>query len=71
MKDTDYTKLIELTPVGGGYLPVNEAAHSLLDNCHSGEVLTFQEVSARDLNFHRAYFSLIGYIYDWLIQGYF
>ena len=66
MKDTDYTKLIELTPVGGGYLPVNEAAHSLLDNCHSGEVLTFQEVSARDLNFHRAYFSLIGYIYDWL-----
>jgi hypothetical protein len=70
VKDTDYDKIIELTPVGGGYLPVNQNAHDLLDNCHSGEVLSFREVTERDVNFHRAYFSFIGYIYDWLPKAF-
>lgn len=66
MTDLDYDKIIELTPVGGGYLPANERAEELLLSSHSGEVLSFREVTARDLKFHQAYFSLINYIYDWL-----
>ena len=64
MKDTDYDKIIELTPVGGGFLPANERAEELLLSSHPSEVLSFLEVTARDLKFHRAYFSLIHYIHD-------
>ena len=66
MKDTEFNELIELTPVGGGFLPANERAEELLSSSATGEILSFQEVTTRDVKFHRAYFSLIHYIYDWL-----
>lgn len=66
MKTTDYHKLIELVVVGGGFLPHNANATQLLEQSSKGEVLTFREMTNRDLSFHRAYFSLLGYIYDYL-----
>lgn len=66
MKDSDYTKIIEMTISGGGMLPANQAAVDLIDNCAHGEVISLMGVTARDVTFHRAYFSLLNYIYDWL-----
>ena len=66
MKDTDYTKIIEVTPVGGGFLPANQNAIELVDASVSGEVISLIECGKRDVKFHRAYFSLLGYIYSWL-----
>ena len=66
MKDSDYTKIIEMTISGGGMLPANQAAVDLIDNSAHGEVISLMEVGQRDVKFHRAYFSLLGYIYDWL-----
>jgi len=70
MRDTDYNKILEFTPAGGGMLPGNQLAVELLDNATPGEVFSFLEVGARDINFHRAYFSLIGYVYDWLPKSF-
>jgi hypothetical protein len=66
MKDKDYNKLIELTYVGGGFIPANDNAEILIDNCINGQILAFTEVTARDIKFHRCYMSLLGYIYDYL-----
>ncbi len=66
MKDSDYLKLIELVNVGGGFMPVNEVATELLEQSVKGEIMQFTEVTQRDVNFHKCYFSLIGYIYDYL-----
>lgn len=65
MKDTDYNDLVELTPVGGGFLPVNQNAQTMLEMGRRGEVIAFREVTARDLSFHRAYFALLRSIYAW------
>ena len=70
MRDTDYDKIIEITSVGSGFLPVNAAAVELADGSRTGEVISLIEVTARDTNFHRAYFSLLGYIYDWLPKSF-
>lgn len=70
MRDTDYDKIIELTSAGSGFLPANSRAIELADNCHTGEVISLIEVGKRDITFHRAYFSLLGYIYDWLPKNF-
>lgn len=66
MKDSEFNKLLEFSVTGGGMLPANQAAVDLIDNCAHGEVISLMEVTARDITYHRAYFSLLGYIYDWL-----
>ncbi len=66
MKDSDFLKLVQLTNVGGGFLPANENATELLEQSAKGEILSFVECTERDLKFHSCYFSLIGYIYDFL-----
>lgn len=43
MKDTDFQKICEFTTAGGGLLPANQQAIELIDNCVSGEVLSFVE----------------------------
>lgn len=68
MKDTDYNRILEFANVGGGLVPHNEAANELLEQSHRGEVIAFNEVTARDISFHRAYMGLISYIYDYLPQ---
>ena len=59
-------KIIEMTVTGGGCLPANEEAVELIDNSVEGEVISFIEVTSRDVSFHRAYFSLLHYIWTWL-----
>jgi len=66
MKDTDFAKRIELVNVGGGFIPHNQIAQELLDRTAKGEVLTFEEVTSRDLTFHRFYFALLSFIYDYM-----
>lgn len=66
MKDTDYNDRIELVNVGGGWMPANEPAEELLISTAKGELTTFQEVSARDLKFHKCYMLLLSYIYDYM-----
>ena len=66
MKQSNYEQLIELAYVGGGFIPANEKAYELADNCKKGEVITFKEITARDLKFHRCYMILLKTIYDYL-----
>ena len=63
MKDTEYHSIIELLYTGGGWLPANQNAMELSEQAGMGEVFTFKEITGRDLNFHRCYFSLLSYIY--------
>lgn len=66
MKDQDFYHIVNLSNVGGGFIPANEKAQELLDGSMRGEVISFLEVTDRDLRFHRAYFSLLAFIYDYL-----
>ena len=66
MKTTDYQNLVDLTYVGGGFVPANQKARELIENCTKGEVVTFEEITQRDLKFHKCYFSLLNMIYDYL-----
>ena len=66
MTDKDYSRLIELTWVGGGFIPYNQNAESLANQCVKGEIITFIEVTKRDLKFHRCYMSLLAFIYDYM-----
>ena len=66
MKDTDFHKLIELSWVGGGFVPANENAEELTSGLKRGEVITFEEVTARDLKLHNGYFALLRFIWQYL-----
>lgn len=70
MKDKDFNKLIDLTYVGGGFIPANQNARELIDRCEKGEIVSFNEVTQRDLSFHRCYFLLLSFIYDYLPQSF-
>ena len=63
MTDRDYEHIIELTYKGGGFLPANDAGRELAEQLGIGQVVAFQEITARDLSFHRCYMAMIGYIY--------
>jgi hypothetical protein len=66
MKDSDFHKIQEWANVGGGLIPVSTNAIELLEQSHKGEVLSFLEVTNRDVKFHRCYFSLLNYIHSYL-----
>jgi len=66
MKDTEFYKLIELCNVGGGFVPVNQNAIEMFEQSHKGEILSFLEVTSRDLKIHRAYFALLKFIYGYM-----
>ena len=68
MKDSEFSKIIELQPVGGGFIPSNENARELLTMSRQSEILSFKEVTQRDIKFHRCYFSMLGFIYDFMPQ---
>jgi hypothetical protein len=70
MKDSDYKKLIELANVGGGFIPANDNAKELLNRTHKGEVITLNEVTQRDLSFHKCYFALLSFIYEYLPESF-
>jgi hypothetical protein len=66
MKKSDYDKLSEWLNVGGGLTPHNDNAKELIEQSSRGEIIAFKEVTARDVNFHRCYFALLNYIYDYM-----
>ncbi|MFA5715422.1 MAG: hypothetical protein WC998_06765 [Candidatus Paceibacterota bacterium] len=66
MTDKEFHKLMDFAYVGGGLIPVSVNAIELLEQTGKSEVLSFLEVTNRDIKFHRCYFSLLGFIYDYL-----
>lgn len=66
MNKTEFDKLLEFVYKGGGFIPHNNAAFELAHNCGVGEIITVKESGARDVQFHRCYFSLLAYIYGLL-----
>ena len=66
MKDKDFYNLVDFYNAGGGLLPVNQRANEIIEQSDQGEVISFIEVTQRDLRFHRCYMSLLSYIYDYL-----
>jgi hypothetical protein len=70
MKDTQFNQLIELSYQGGGFIPANENAEHLAENCGRGEVISFIEVTNRDLKFHKAYMGFISYIWGYLPKSF-
>lgn len=65
MKDVDFHRIIELRPVSGGFLPVNDSAKELLDGAGKDEILSFTEVTDRDLKLHRCYMSLLSFLWSY------
>lgn len=63
MLDTDYQNLLEFMPSNGVLIPANQAAIDMMAIVRQGEIQTLKNISRRDIKFHRAYFSLINYIY--------
>lgn len=70
MKDSDFYKLVEFTNAGGGLLPLNSNAVELVEMSRKGEILTFKEITNRDTRFHRCYFSLLNFIYDYMPKSF-
>lgn len=70
MKDSDYHNIIELTYMGGGWVPANNKAQELAERCAKGEVISIQEVTQRDIRFHRCYFALLNFIYNYLPKNF-
>ena len=66
MTDKDYLRIQEWCNVGGGIIPVSDNAIELLEQSHKGEVLSFIEVTNRDVKFHRCYFALLNFIYGYM-----
>jgi hypothetical protein len=66
MNQEDYKGLIELVYVGGGYIPHNDKAKEFSENKVKGEIIPFKEATQRDVKFHRCYFSLLNFIYEYL-----
>ena len=66
MTDKDYHKLMDFAYMGGGMIPVSQNAIELCEQSDKGEILSFYECTSRDLKFHSCYFSLLGFIYDYL-----
>ena len=66
MKDKDFYNIVNLVNVGGGWVPANEKAQELLETSGKGEVISVLEVTSRDLSFHKAYFALLSFIYDYM-----
>jgi len=70
MTDKDYKIIIELTYMGGGWVPANQNAQELAERCVKGEVIAIQEVTQRDIRFHRCYFALLNLIYNYLPKNF-
>ena len=70
MSDKELNKLVDFYNAGGGLLPVNDKAHELMDQLSHGEVISFKEVTARDLRFHKCYMSLINFIYGYMPKSF-
>jgi hypothetical protein len=70
MTDKDFHRLMDFAFVGGGMIPVSVNAKELLEQCDKGEVLSFLEITNRDLKFHRCYFALLKFIYGYMPESF-
>lgn len=70
MRSDDFAKLVELKYTGGLFIPNNDNAHALCDLLRQGDVVSFHEVTQRDVKFHRCYFQLLGFIYEYLPESF-
>jgi len=52
--------------MGGGMIPVSPNAIELCEQSDNGEVLSFVEITNRDVKFHRCYFALLNFIYGYM-----
>lgn len=66
MKPEEFLELIQIAKAGEGFVFANEKAEELFNNLAEGEVIELQICQNRDIKLHRAYFLLLGYIYDYL-----
>ena len=66
MKKSEYDRLHEFIYRGGGFIPVNSNAQELAQQTGIGEIVTFHEVTSRDLKFHQCYFTLLNYIWGFM-----
>lgn len=65
MTDKEYKDLLEFQWVGG-LIPINENAIEFCETLKKGDIVELKDVTKRDLVFHRAYFGLMSYIYNYL-----
>jgi len=70
MTQEDYNNLMEFVYVGGGYLPHNVKAKEFSAFRGKGELIHFKEATMRDINFHRCYFSILNFIYEYLPKNF-
>jgi len=66
MTDKDFHKLVDYYNAGSGLLPVNQRAQELIEQSTKGEVISFIEVTQRDIKMHRCYFALLNFIYGYM-----
>ena len=66
MKDKDFEKRIDFVVVKGGLIPHGNNAEETMLNAGNGEILSFKLMTQRDMQFHRCYFSIIGFIYEYM-----
>jgi hypothetical protein len=66
MSDKDFYNLVDFYNAGGGLLPANERAQEIMEQLASGEIVSFKEITARDLKRHRCYFSLLKFIWGYM-----
>ena len=66
MRDSDFHKLMDFAYVGGGLIPVSANAIEMLEQTGKGEVLSFIEITKRDISMHRCYFALLKFIYGYM-----
>jgi hypothetical protein len=66
MSDKDFHKIQEWQNVGGGLTPFSTNAIDMLEQSSRGEILSFLEVTNRDIKFHRCYFLLMKFIYNYM-----
>lgn len=66
MKTIEFDKLPQFAVTFPNITPVNLEAYKIVESKGEGEILYLQEVSGRDIKFHRAYFGLVNYIHSYL-----
>lgn len=66
MKPENYLNIMHLAKSNDGFVFANSKAEELFNNLSEGEIIELNLLQNRDLKLHRAYFALLGYIYDYL-----
>jgi hypothetical protein len=66
MTTETYTDLLQFEHQQGLLKPLNAKAVDFICGLKHKEIVYLEDKGKRDLKFHRAYFSLLSYIYSWM-----